>query len=223
MTAFAALVRRDLVLALRDGGSAWTAIGFYLIVVALMPLGLGPDLALLGRIAPGILWIALLLSALLSVARLFEADAEDGSLDVMAAAPLPLEGVALAKMLAHWLTVALPLVVVAPLLGLLLNLDPAVYGVLVLTMLLGTPAVSAIGTLGAGLTVVTRKGGLLVALLVLPLYIPTLIFGIAAITAATSGPPGATLSPLLVLGALSLASIVLAPWATASALRAQLA
>jgi heme exporter protein B len=221
MTAFWALIRRDIALALKDGGAAGTALGFYLIVVALMPLGLGPDLQLLARIAPGILWIGLLLAALLATGRLFEADHDDGSLDVMATGPLALEAVALAKMMAHWLTVALPLILVAPILGLMLNLDLAAYGHLIGTMLLGTPAISAIGCIGAALTLRARKGGLLVALLVLPLYIPTLIFGIAAISAALSGPPGSALSPTLLLAAISLASLVLAPVATAAAIRAQ--
>jgi heme exporter protein B len=219
---FSALVRRDITLAVRDGGAVGTALGFYLIVVALMPLGLGPDVPLLSRIAPGVLWIALLLAALLSSARIFESDDEDGSLEVLALASLPLELVALAKIAAHWLTVALPLVLSAPVLGLLLNLDLGAYASLIGTMLLGTPAISAIGTIGAALTLRARKGGLLVALLVLPLYIPTLIFGISAITAAVSGPTGSTLSPLLILSAISLASLVLAPVATAAALRAQM-
>jgi heme exporter protein B len=222
MTAFLALLKRDLNLALRDGGAAGTALGFYLIVAAMMPLGLGPDLPLLARIAPGVLWIGLLLAALLAVGRLFEADDEDGSLDVFATSALPLEAIAFAKMLAHWLTVALPLIVIAPILGLMLNLDVAAFGVLVGTMLLGTPAVSAVGVIGAALTLRARKGGLLVALLVLPLYIPTLVFGVSAITAALFGQPGSALSPLLILAALSLASLVLAPIAAAAALRAQL-
>lgn len=223
VSAFLALVRRDLQLVWREGGAAGTALGFYLVVAALMPLGLGPDLPLLARIAPGILWIGLLLAALLAVGRLFEADDEDGSLEVMATGSLPLEAVAAAKALAHWLTITLPLVAIAPVLGMMLNLDTARFGILMLTMLLGTPAISAVGMLGAALTLKTRKGGLLVAVLVLPLYIPTLVFGVAAITAVVSGPTGSVLSPLLVLAALSLAGVVLAPLAAAAALRAQLA
>ena len=219
---FLTLVRRDVMLAMRDGGAMGTSLGFYLIVVALMPLGLGPDLPLLARIAPGVLWIALLLAALLSTGRLFESDDDDGSLDVLALASLPLEFVALAKIIAHWVTVALPLVVVAPALGLTLNLELAAYASLIGTMLLGTPAISAIGTIGAALTLRTRRGGLLVALLVLPLYIPTLIFGISAIAAAVSGPVGSAVSPLLILTAISLASLALAPLAAAAALRVQM-
>jgi heme exporter protein B len=222
MTPFLALIRRDVTLALRDGGAVGTALGFYLIVVTLMPLGVGPDLPLLSRIAPGVLWIALLLAALLSTGRIFEADQDDGSLEAIALGPLPLEAVALAKIAAHWLTSALPLVVAAPLLGLLLNLDLGAYAILAATMLIGTPAVSAIGAIGAALTVKARKGGLLIALLVLPLYIPTLIFGISAIGAAVSALPGSTVSPLLILAAISLASLAAAPFAAAAALRIQM-
>ncbi len=219
-TSFRALVLRDLKLAARDTGSAGTAIGFYLIVVALMPLGLGPDLDLLGRVAPGILWIALLLAALLATARMFEVDADDGSLDVLALSPLPLEAVALAKILVHWLTVAVPLVVSSPLLGLLLNLDIRAVGTLVGSMLIGTPAISAVGAIGAALTLRSRKGGLLLALLVLPLYIPTLIFGIAAVTGATGGMVGASTGPVLMLAAVSLGALVVSAWATGAALSA---
>jgi heme exporter protein B len=221
MSAFLALIGRDLRLAIHEGSAVGAALGFYLIVVAMLPLGLGPDLALLGRIAPGILWLALLLSALLSLGRLFETDFEDGSLDVMATAPLPLEAVVVAKGLAHWLSTAVPLVLLAPILGLMLNLDLAAYLPLVGTMLIGTPAISFIGTIGAALTLRSRRGGLLIALLVLPLYVPTLIFGIGAIDALLLGPAGGGAS-LMILAAISLASLVLGPIAAAAALRAQL-
>lgn len=221
MSAFLALLGRDLRLAIHEGSAVGAALGFYLIVVAMLPLGLGPDLALLGRIAPGILWLALLLSALLSLGRLFETDFEDGSLDVMATAPLPLEGVVVAKGLAHWLSTAVPLALLAPVLGLMLNLDLAAYLPLVATMLIGTPAISFIGTIGAALTLRSRRGGLLIALLVLPLYVPTLIFGIGAIDALLLGPSGGGAS-LMILAAISLASLVLGPIAAAAALRAQL-
>lgn len=221
MSAFLALLGRDLRLAIHEGSAVGAALGFYLIVVAMLPLGLGPDLALLGRIAPGILWLALLLSALLSLGRLFETDFEDGSLDVMATAPLPLEAVVVAKGLAHWLSTAVPLVLLAPILGLMLNLDLAAYLPLVGTMLIGTPAISFIGTIGAALTLRSRRGGLLIALLVLPLYVPTLIFGIGAIDALLLGPAGGGAS-LMILAAISLASLVLGPIAAAAALRAQL-
>lgn len=216
-----ALLRRDVTLSLRDGAGLGTALGFYLIVVTMLPLGLGPDLKLLSRIAPGMLWIALLLAALLSMARLFEADQEDGSLELLATGPVPLEAAVAAKALAHWLTTAVPLALVTPVLGLLLNLDLEANGPLVLTMLAGTPAISFLGSVGAALTIKARRGGLLVALLVLPLYIPTLIFGISAISAIllhtdAFGPS------LLILAAISLASLVLAPIAAAAALRMQM-
>lgn len=220
MSAFAALLARDLRLALNEGSAVGAALGFYLIVVAMLPLGLGPDMALLSRIASGILWIALLLAALLSLGRLFETDFEDGSLDIMATASLPLEAVVAAKGLAHWLSTAVPLTLLAPLLGLMLNLDLAVYPALIATMLLGTPAISFIGTIGAALTLRSRRGGLLIALLVLPLYIPTLIFGIGAIDALIG--PGGAASSMMILAAISLASLVLGPIAAAAALRAQL-
>jgi heme exporter protein B len=221
MSPFATLLKRDLRLAVREGGAVGTALGFYLVVVALIPLGLGPDLKLLSRIAPGVLWIALLLSALLSLGRVFETDHEDGSLEVMATGPLPLELVAAAKSIAHWLSTAVPLTLMAPLLGLLLNLELAAYPLLVLTMLVGTPAISFLGAIGAALTLGARRGGLLIALLVLPLYVPTLIFGISAIGAALLGPAGFQPS-LLILAAISLFAAVLGPVAAAAALRLQL-
>jgi heme exporter protein B len=223
MSAFLTLLKRDIVLAAREGGALGTALGFYLIVVALMPLGLGPDLNLLTRIAPGVLWIALLLAALLSLPRIFEADHDDGSLEVMATGPLPLEAVAAAKALAHWITTGIPLALLAPVLGLLLNLDLGAYPLLIATMLAGTPAISFLGAIGAALTLRTRRGGLLLALLVLPFYVPTLIFGISAISAALMGPAGGgSDAAFLILCAISLASIVLAPLAAAAALRVQL-
>jgi heme exporter protein B len=221
MSPFATLLKRDLRLAVREGGAIGTALGFYLVVVALIPLGLGPDLKLLSRIAPGVLWIALLLSALLSLGRVFETDYEDGSLEVMATGPLPLELVAAAKSIAHWLSTAVPLTLMAPLLGLLLNLELAATPLLVLTMLVGTPAISFLGAIGAALTLGTRRGGLLIALLVLPLYVPTLIFGISAIGAALLGPAEPQAS-LLMLAAISLFAAVLGPVAAAAALRLQL-
>ena len=183
MRSFLALVRRDVRLAVREGGAIGTALGFFLIVVSLMPLGLGPDLNLLARIAAGILWIALLLAALLSLGRIFETDYEDGALEVLATGRLPLELVAAAKSLAHWLTTGIPLALLAPVLGILLNLDLKSYPILIATMLAGTPAVSFLGAIGAALTLKARRGGLLLAVIVLPLYIPTLIFGISAVSA----------------------------------------
>jgi heme exporter protein B len=217
---FFTLLTRDLQLALREGGAIGTALGFFLIVVSLMPLGLGPDLNLLARIAAGILWIALLLAALLSLGRIFEADYEDGSLEALSAGPLPLELVASAKAFSHWLTTGIPLALLAPVLGLLLNLDLSLYPVLVATTLIGTPAVSFLGSVGAALTLKTRRAGLLLALIVLPLYVPTLIFGISAV-GASAGPQGVGAS-MLILAAISLASLVIGPIAAAAALRVQL-
>jgi heme exporter protein B len=221
LAAFGELLRRDLALALREGGAIGTALGFYLIVVAILPLGLGPDLNLLSRIAPGVLWVALLLAALLSVGRIFEGDDEDGSLEAMALGTLPLELVAAAKSLAHWISTGIPLALMAPLLGLLLNMQLEVYPVLVATMLVGTPAISFIGAIGGALTLRARRGGLLLALLVLPLYVPTLIFGISAISAAVIGPSGFVAS-FLILAAISLMALVLGPLAAAAALRFQM-
>ena len=225
MSDFLTLVRRDLILAVREGGAIGTALGFFLLVVSMMPLGLGPDLKLLSRIAPGILWIAMLLAALLSLGRIFESDHDDGALDAMATAPMPLELVAAAKAAAHWLTTGIPLALLAPVLGILLNLDVAAYPALVATMLAGTPAVSFLGSIGAALTLKARKGGLLLALVVLPLYIPTLIFGISAVSAVTLSTglqSGAFESSFLILIAISLVSIVIGPIAAAAALRIQM-
>jgi heme exporter protein B len=219
MSAFVALLKRDLRLSLREGGALGTALGFYMLVVTLLPLGLGADLNLLSRIAPGVLWIALLLAALLSLGRVFSSDYEDGSLDVLATGTLPMELVVGAKALAHWISTGIPLALMAPILGLLLNLEIGAYPLLFGTMLVGTPAIF-IGAVGAALTLRAYRGGLLIALLVLPLYVPTLIFGMAAINGllGTSG----TGSAFLILTALSLASVVLCPLAAAAALKLQM-
>lgn len=221
MSAFWHLVRRDLRLAVREGGATSTALGFYLIVVAILPLGLGPDLNLLSRIAPGVLWVALLLSALLSVDRIFHNDFEDGALEVLALGPLPLELVTVAKALAHWISTGIPLTLAAPVLALLLNLPFEAFPILVATMLAGTPAISFIGAIGAAITLGLRRGGLLLSLLILPLYVPVLIFGVAAMNAVLTGP-GSFMPSFLILCAFTLASIVLAPIAAAAALRLNL-
>jgi heme exporter protein B len=212
-----ALIRRDLLLATRQGGGAGTAIGFFVTVMVLLPLGLGPDQALLQRIAPGALWIALLLSVLLSAERLFQSDYEDGSLDAMALGVVPLELVVLAKAAAHWLTTALPLAIAAPLLGFLINVDVIAILPLSLAMILGSLFLSLLAALGAAITVALRRGGLLVSLLILPFYVPCLIFG-----AAASSPSELVGPSLLILTALVLASLVLVPVAAAAALRAYL-
>ena len=215
-----ALFRRDVGLAWREGGTIGTALGFYLVVVAITPLGLGPDLNLLSRIAPGVLWVALLLASLLSADRIFHNDYEDGALDVLATGPLPLPSWSpRIKSLAHWVTTGIPLALLAPLLGLLLNLPIESFPLLVLAMLAGTPAVSFVAAIGASLTLGLRRSGVLLALLVLPLYVPVLIFGVATVSAASVGP-ASPWPPFLMLCALSLASIVLAPIAAAAALRA---
>ena len=218
MTALTALLRRDMRLAVRIGGGALMGVLFFLIVVTMVPFALGPDLALLARTGPAILWLGALLASLLALDRLFAADHEDGSLDLILMGRAPLELVVAAKALAHWLTTGLPLVIAAPLLGLFLNLAPRAIGAVALTLLVGTPALTCIGLVGAAVAVALRRGGLLVPILVLPLTVPVLIFGVAASNAATTGPvPFGT--PFLVLVALTLASMVLGPFAAAAALR----
>lgn len=221
MRAVTALIVRELRLAVREGGALGTALGFNLIVVAMLPLSLGPDLQLLARIAGGLLWVSLLLSALLSLPRLFEADYDDGVLEVFVTARLPLEAATAVKAIAHWLTTGIPLTLMTPMLGLMLNLELSAYPVLLATLIAGTPAISFIGAIGAALTLRSRRSGLLIALLVLPLYVPTLVFGISAMEASVLGT-GAFGSSFLMLAAISLASLVLGPVAAAAALRMQL-
>lgn len=216
-----ALIRRDLSLSIRQGGGVGTALGFFLTVMVLLPIGLGPDQALLGKIAPGALWISLLLSVLLSADRIYQQDYDDGSLDIMTMSPVPFELVALAKAVAHWLSTSLPLAVAAPILGFLVNLDPAAIWPLALAMMIGSIALSLLASIGAAVTVGLRRGGLLVSLLVLPLYVPILIFGLSASQAPGSSPDIATPS-LLILLALALVSLVLSPLASAAALRSYL-
>lgn len=216
MSALFALLKRDLRLALRQSGGTGTAIGFFLTFVVLLPLGLGPDQALLQRIAPGALWIALLLSVLLSADRIFQADHDDGSLEIMAMGPEDLSLIALTKALGHWLTAGLPLALAAPILGFLVNLEPERILPQGIAMLVGSLALSLLASLGAAVTVGLRRGGPLVSLLILPLYVPVLIFGVAASGGMTQGPA------LLILSALSLANLVLCPLGAAAALRAHL-
>jgi heme exporter protein B len=218
MTALSALLVRDMRLAVRVGGGALIGVLFFLTVVTLMPFAIGPDLALLARIGPAILWLGALLASLLALDRLIAADHEDGSLDLILMARAPLELTVAVKAIAHWLTTGLPLVIATPLLGLLLNLDPKGTGAVALTLLVGTPALTFIGLIGAALSVALRRGGLLLAVLVLPLTIPVLIFGVAASNAALVGPMSFG-TPFTVLCALTLASMVLGPFAAAAALR----
>ena len=209
---------RDMRLAVRLGGGAPIGVLFFLVVVTLVPFALGPDLALLRRIGPAILWLGALLASLLALDRLFAADYEDGSLDLILMSHVPLELTIGVKALAHWLTTGLPLVIATPLLALFLDLEPRSIGAVVLTLLVGTPALTFIGTVGAALAVTLRRGGLLVAVLVLPLTIPILIFGVAASNAAVIGPVpfGA---PFAILCALTLVGAVIGPVAAAAALR----
>jgi heme exporter protein B len=212
-----ALLRRDVALALGQGGGGGIGLGFFVLTVVLLPLGVGADGAVLARIAGGLLWIAALLAALLSLDRLFQADWEDGSLDQLMLAPMPLEQVVLVKAAAHWITTGLPMTLIAPLLGLMLQLPPAALPALVLAMAAGTPALSLIGAVGAAITVGVRRGGLLLSILVLPLYVPTLVFGARAVERALLA-----LDPvpaLALTGAISLLSAALAPFAAAAALR----
>jgi heme exporter protein B len=215
-----ALLLRDLRLALRSGGGFGLGLAFFLILAVLVPLGVGAEGGVLGRIAPGILWVGALLACLLSLDRIFALDHEDGSLDLLATSPLPLEGVVAVKALAHWLVTGLPLTLLAPALGVLLNLAPTAYGWLVLSLLLGTPTLSIVGAFGAALTVGLRRGGLLLSLLVLPLYVPTLIFGAEVVRRGADGMALGT--PLALLAAISLGAAALLPFAAAAALRVNL-
>lgn len=215
--AFFGLVRRDLLLSLRQGGDVGLVLGFFVLAVLLFPFGVGPEPALLGRIAAGIIWVAALLAAVVSLDRLFAADYADGGLDLIVLGGLPLELAVLAKSAAHWLTTGLPLVVVSPLLALFVDLDPAAIPVLVAGLLIGTPALSLLGAIAAALTLGARRPGVLVSLLVLPLYLPPLIFGTGAVEASLAAD-GARAN-LLLLGAVTLATLPLAPLAAAAALR----
>lgn len=215
-----ALLIRDLRLALRAGGGFGLGLAFFLIVVVLVPFSVGPQAELLSRIAPGVLWLGALLACLLSLDRLLAVDWEDGALDLLATSPLPLEGVLAVKAVAHWITTGLPLVVAAPALGVLLNLAPGGYGVLVVSLALGTPALSMIGAFGAALTVGIKRGGLLLSLLVLPLYVPTLIFGAEAARRGAMGLDPST--PLLFLAGITAGVLACMPFAAGAVLRVNL-
>ena len=220
MTAITALVTRDVRLAVRAGGGAALALGFFAAIASLLPLGIGPDLKLLARVAAGVLWIAAALATLISLDRLFQADFEDGSLDIIALSPQSLEGTVAAKMIAHWLTTGLPLTVISPLLGLMFDLPGNALVALAASLAIGTPALSAIGTVGAALTLSIRRGGLILALIVLPLIVPALIFGTAAALTALDGGGSAA---FLFLAAYSVFTVALAPFAAAAAVRLNLA
>jgi heme exporter protein B len=220
MSAFTTLLRRDLRLALRHGGDSLMVVAFFVLVVILFPFGVGPEPGVLARIAAGVIWIGALLAAMLSLERLFLADYEDGSLDLIALSPAPLIALVLAKTLAHWLTTGLPLIVASPVLAVFLGMEFGGSGALALALLLGTPVLSLVGAIGAALVLGARRGGVLLSLLILPLNIPVLIFGVAAVEAAATGL--AARPHLLVLAGLLLAALALAPWAAAAAIRQSL-
>lgn len=215
--ACAALLRRDLLLALRHRGELANPLLFFVIVVSLFPLGLGPESGMLRAIAPGILWVSALLAALLSLESVFRSDFEDGSLEQLLLSPHPTSALVLTKVIAHWLVTGLPLILLAPLLGVLLHLPAAATGALLATLALGTPVLSLVGAIGVALTVGLRRGGILLSLLVLPLYIPVLIFAASAVADAGLGLP--ITGHLYLLGALLALALTLAPLACAAALR----
>lgn len=218
MSALSALIRRDIAVAMRAGGGALIGVLFFVSVVVVMPFALGPDLALLKRIGPAILWLGAMLASLLTLDRLFTADQDDGSLDLIAMSRTPLEMICAAKALAHWIAAGVPLIVATPLIGILLNLDAAATFAVALTLLVGTPALTFTGMIGAALAVTLRRGGLLLAVVVLPLSIPVLIFGVAASNAAITGPASFG-TPFSILCALSLFTLVIGPFAAAASLR----
>ena len=211
------ILRRDLRLALRQGVDSLMAVVFFVLAVVLFPFGVGPEANILARIAAGVIWVAALLASMLSLERLFQTDYEDGSLELLALSPVALELVVLAKVAAHWLTTGVPLMVAAPVLAVLLDMNTAGFAVLIAALGLGTPAMSLIGSVGAALILGARRGGVLLSLLVLPLYIPVLIFGVAAVDAAIGGFPAQP--HLMILGGLLIGAVALCPWASAAALR----
>lgn len=220
MSRFLHIARRDVHLAFRQGIGGLMAVMFFVLAVVLFPFGVGPEVNMLARISAGVIWVAALLASMLSLEQLFQADFEDGSLEQIALAGLPLSLVALAKIAAHWLSSGLPLLLAAPLLAVLLNLPGEGFLILLATMAIGTPALSLIGAIGAALTVSLRRGGVLISLLVLPLFVPVLIFGVGAVDAAVYGL--AVRPHLLILGGMLLTALALCPWASAAALRLSL-
>jgi heme exporter protein B len=211
------IIHRDLRLALRQGSDSVMVVTFFVLTVILFPFGIGPEANILERVSPGVLWVTALLASMLSLDRLFQADYEDGSLELLALTPTALEVLVIGKVIAHWLTTGLPLIIAAPVLAVLLHMDGEGFVALLVTMLLGTPTLSLIGAMGAALVLGARRGGVLLSLLVLPLYIPVLIFGVGAIDAVLQGMEDG--AQLLVLGGILLAALPLAPLAAAAALR----
>jgi len=217
MSNFIELVKRDLALAFRQGMDSLMVVAFFVIAVVLFPFGVGPEVNTLAKIAAGTIWVAALLSSMLSLERLFQTDYDDGSLELLALAPVPMEVTVLAKVVAHWLTTGLPLIVTAPVLAVLMQLPEEGFGTLMVALLLGTPTLSLIGAVGAALVLGSRRGGVLLSLLILPLYIPILIFGVSAVDAAIFDQ--AVRPHLLILGALLVGSLAMTPWAAAAGLR----
>lgn len=217
MSAFVALLARDVKLAYRQASDSMTVLAFFVLATILFPLAVGPEPGILARIGAGVVWVAALLAAMLSMDRMFQGDYDDGTLELLVISPTPLELCVLAKAGAHWLTTGLPLIVAAPLMGLFLNLDPQGYATLLLALALGTPSLSLIGSVGAALVLGARRGGALLSLLILPLFVPVLIFGVGAVEAALTDISAR--AQLLVLAALTLGALALTPWAAAAALR----
>lgn len=217
MNGVLAIMSRELRLAVRQSSDSMMVIAFFVIAVVLFPFGVGPEPQMLARIGPGVIWVAALLAAMLSMERMFQADYEDGSLELLALTPVPLELTVLAKVLSHWLTTGLPLIIVSPLLAIMMNIPSEGWGILILSLALGTPTLSLIGAVGAGLILGARRGGVLLSLLVLPLFIPILIFGVGSVDMVLNGLE--TKAHLLLLGGIFLGSLALTPWATAAAVR----
>ena len=212
-----AIIRRDLSLVMRQGSDAFVVLIFFIVTVTLFPLGVSPDPLILQNLASGIVWVGALLAAMLSLDRLFQTDYDDGSLELLVLSPYPLEIVVLCKCFVHWLTTGLPIIVISPILALMLNIKASAFLYLITSMALGTPIISLLGAVGAALVLGSRRSGVLIALLIIPLTIPILLFGVGAIQAATEGYSAS--SPLMFLGALLLFSIALCPWVIASSLR----
>lgn len=217
MNGFTAILRRDLQLAMRQGADSVMVVAFFIVTTTLFPFGVGPEANILARIASGVIWVSALLAAMLSLERVFQTDYEDGTLELLTLSPVSLEVVVLGKVVAHWLTTGLPLIIAAPVMAVMLNMDTDGFVVLMIAMLLGTPALSLIGAIGAALILGARRGGVLVSLLVLPLYIPILIFGAGAVEAALLGMSAT--AQLQIMGAILLLALAATPFATAHALR----
>ena len=217
MDTIMAIIRRDLSLVMRQGSDAFVVLIFFIVTVTLFPLGVSPDPLILQNLASGIVWVGALLAAMLSLDRLFQTDYDDGSLELLVLSPYPLEIVVLCKCFVHWLTTGLPIMVISPVLALMLNIKTGAFLYLITSMALGTPIISLLGAVGAALVLGSRRSGVLIALLIIPLTIPILLFGVGAIQAATEGYSAS--SPLMFLGAFLLFSIALCPWVIASSLR----